>query len=239
MNRDLSNIAAYDVTVEEPEHIPALVELTQELGRYKPTLIGLDHQEGYENRHAMRGRYERFGDLEPGTEAFRRPDGGHTVYTDDSKYALTFGLPLENGDTKKANTYTEELHDFIDNRTDATFQRGERDLYLGGDQLIGVSQKFEDNSVILRGYWAEETPEVYDLMQKDGFSTQEIDAHQQAMEKSAAILGEQDFYQTVMDEFHAEELTSTELLDSPNDAAQALLEEDGYRDRKACFLERP
>lgn len=236
------NIQAYDIEVENPKHIPALVNLTQELGSYTPVMIGLDHQEGYEGRHAMRGRYEEFGDLEPGENVFRRPDGGNTVYTDDSKYALNFGLPLQPFDTKRANSYTEELHDFIDERTDVTFQRGERDLYLGGDQLFGVSQRFSDDSAVLRSYWAEEFPNVYDLMYKDGLSDEEIESHQQAMEKSADILGTQEFYQTVMDEFHADELTSTEFLRQHNvseESANQLLEESGSRERKVCFLERP
>ncbi|QKQ98933.1 hypothetical protein GKQ38_05475 [Candidatus Nanohaloarchaea archaeon] len=230
---------AYSIEVEEPAHIPDLVELTQELGSDNPALVGLDHQE---EGHAMRGRYERFGDLEPGEEAFRRPDGGHTVFSDESKYALTFGLPLQPGDTKRADTYTQQLHDFIDDRVEECFQRGARDLYLGGDQLVGVSQKFEEDSAVLRAYWAEEEPDIYDLMYKDGFSAREVEEHREAMEKSSEVLGGQDFYQTVMDEFNAEELTSTEFLEnyrsSLTEASDRLAREEGRRDRKACFLER-
>lgn len=238
-----SNIAAYDIEVEEPEHIPDLVNVTQELGKYRPVMIGLDHQEGYEGRHAMRGRYEGFGDLEPGVDVFRRPDGGNTVYTDDSKYALNFGFPLENSDQKKADTFTSTLHDFIDERTETTFQRGQRDLYLGDDQILGISQKFDEGSVVVRGYWAEEVSDVYDLMSQDGFSTEEIEAHQRAMRKSAEVMGEQDFYQTVMEEFQADELTSSEFLEKHTgkngSAADTLLEEEGVRRPRACFLERP
>ncbi|MFQ3308617.1 MAG: hypothetical protein ACI977_000860 [Candidatus Nanohaloarchaea archaeon] len=237
------NITAYDVKVEKPEHIPELVNLTQKVGQNTPIMIGLDHQEGYEGRHAMRGRYEDFGDLEPGEEVFRRPDGGNTVYTDDSKYALTFGVPLEPSEDKMANSYAEVLHDFIDERTDLTFQRGERDLYLGGDQLVGVSQRFHYESAVLRAYWAEEMPETYNLMYKDGLSDEQVEAHQQAMQKSADVLGGQDFYQTVMEEFHADELKSGDFLSyftsNPEKSAQELLEENGRHEAKVCFLERP
>lgn len=240
MNIIPEDLHAYDVTVDEPEHIPALVQLTQDLGSYTPVIIGLDHQE---DEHAMRGRYEEFGDLEPGEEVFRRPDGGHTVYTDDSKYALTFGLPMQPTDTKRANTYTDNLHDFINERTDTELQEGQRDLYLGGDQLIGVSQRLTDESTVLRGYWAEEIPEVYDLMYQDGLSEEDINAHQRAMRKSADVLGEQEFYQQIMDEFDARNVSSTDLLedhfDSPEQVAGELLEEEGVRERKVCFLERP
>lgn len=238
-----SETPAYDIEVEEPEHIPDLVAVTQELGSYGNILIGLDHQEGYEGRHAMRGRYEDLGDLEPGEEVFRRQDGGNTVYTDDSKYALTFGIPILPTDQKMANSYTEGLHEFINDRTDATFQRGQRDMYLGGDQIVGVSQKFGDESVVLRGYWAEDMPEIYDLMYQDGLSGEEVEAHQKAMEKSAEVMGGQGFYQTVMDEFHAEELTSTEFLEDHveniGETAEELLQEDNMREPKVCFLERP
>lgn len=235
-------IAAYDVEVEEPEHIPDLVNLTQEVGQYMPVMIGLNHHEGYDGPHAMRGRYEEFGDLEPGENVFRRPDGGKTVYTDDSKYALNIGAPLEPSEDKRANSYAEELHDFIDERTDMTFQRGERDLYLGGDQLFGVSQRFQSSSAVLRAYWAQEVPEVYDLMEDDGISEEEIGDHQQAMQKSAEVLGEQNFYQKVMDEFQAQELKSGDLLEYHNSngkSARELLEEEGIHEAKVCFLERP
>ncbi len=234
------NLAAYDVEVDDPSHIPELVELTQELGHYTPVLIGLDHQEGYEGRHAMRGRYEEFGNLEPGENAFRRPDGGNTVYTDDSKYALNFGVPLEPSEQKRAQTHTDELHDFVDERNDETFQSGERDLYLGGDQVMGTSQLFEDNSAVLRAYWAEEVPDVYDLMYQDGATQQEIENHQRAMQKAADTLGEQSFYEQVMDEFHADSLKSTELLDrfvdEPSRKAEELLKQDGSREHRICFL---
>lgn len=238
-----SNTAAYDIEVKDPEHIPDLVNVTQELGRYGNILIGLDHQEGYEGRHAMRGRYEDLGNLETGEEVFRRPDGGNTVYTDDSKYALNFGIPIPSVDQKKANTYTIALHDFIDDRTETTFQRGQRDLYLGGDQIVGISQRFGDESVVLRSYWAEDMPNVYDLIYKDGYSAEEVDSHQHAMQKSAEVMGEQEFYETVMDEFHANELTSTEFLENRveniGERAEQLLEEDNVRKPKICFLERP
>ena len=235
-----SDLRAYNIEVEEPEHIPDLVAVTQELGKHNTVIIGLDHQEA---RHAMRGRYEGLGDLEAGEDVFRRQDGGNTVYTDDSKYALNFGVPLQPVDHKKANTYTEGLHDFINERTDTTFQRGQRDMYMSGDQIVGTSQKFGEDSVVLRAYWAEEMLNVYDLMYKDGFSTEEVEAHQQAMQKSAEAMGGQEFYQTVMDEFHADGLTSTEFLgdhvETIGETAGRLLEEDNTREPKACFLERP
>lgn len=237
------NLVAYDVEVEDPRHIPDLVEATQQLGQYTPVLIGLDHQEGYEGRHAMRGRYEEFGELEAGENAFRRPDGGNTVYTDDSKYALNFGVPLEPVDQKKAQTLTDELHSFIDDRNDYSFQSGERDLYFGGDQIVGTSQIFGDESAVLRAYWAEEVPDVYDIMYQDGLSNDEIQSHQEAMEKSQDTMGDQDFYRKVLDEFHADELTSTEFLDKftdePGRKAEELLEMEGARERDVCFLTRP
>jgi lipoate-protein ligase A len=243
MSSEPSNPPAYDIKVEDPKHIPDLVNVTQELGKYNTVILGLDHQEGYEGRHAMRGRYEDLGDLEPGEEVFRRPDGGNTVYTDDSKYALNFGIPIPPVDHKKANTYTAGLHDFINERTDATLQEGQRDMYLGGDQIVGVSQRFGNESVVLRGYWAEDMPNVYDLMYKDGLSTEEVEAHQQAMQKSADVMGSQEFYQKVMDEFHADELTSTEFLEGRVEeigkTAEELLEETNTREPKVCFLERP
>lgn len=237
------NPLTYNIEVEEPEHIPDLVDVTQELGRYNTVIIGLDHQEGYDGRHAMRGRYEDLGNLEAGEDVFRRQDGGNTVYTDDSKYALNFGVPLQPVDHKKANTYTAGLHDFINERTDVTLQEGQRDMYLGGDQIVGASQKFGDESAVVRGYWAEEMPEIYDLMYQDGLSTEEVEAHQQAMQKSAEVMGGQEFYQKVMDEFHADELTSTEFLEGRVEdvgkTAEELLEETSNREPKVCFLERP
>jgi len=237
------NLVAYDVEVDDPRHIPDLVKITQELGAYTPVLIGLDHQEDCSDRHAMRGRYEDFGGLEPGEDVFRRPDGGKTVYTDDSKYALTFGSPLEPGDQKRAESYTQALHDFIDERTHITFQRGKRDLYLGGDQIIGVSQLFGPDSAVRRAYWAEEVPDIYDIMYRDGASKEEIRTHREAMEKSAEVLGEQNFYNQVMKELRADTVNSTEFLethvDKPGEEAERLLKEEGRREHGVCFLTRP
>ncbi|WEL23847.1 hypothetical protein [Candidatus Nanohalovita haloferacivicina] len=240
MNIEPEKTEAYSINVEDAAHIPDLVALTQELGQYKPVIIGLDHQE---EPHAMRGRYESTGDLIAGEEVYRRPDGGHTVFSDDSKYALTFGLPVEPFESKNADTLTEGVHDFIDDRTDQCFQRGARDLYTGGDQIVGVSQRLKGDSAVVRAYWAEDLPEVYGLMYRDGFSDEEMNRHQRAMEKSTEILGGQDFYKTVMEEFGVEETQdSGEFLRAhgiePGTLSEQLLEEEGKRERKACFLER-
>lgn len=83
---------------------------------------------------------------------------------------------------------------------------------------------------------------MYDLMEDDGISEEEIGDHQQAMQKSADVLGEQNFYQKVMDEFQAQELKSGDLLEFHNyngKSARELLEEEGIHEAKVCFLERP
>jgi hypothetical protein len=240
MNIAPDNVLAYDVEVEDARHIPDLVEITQELGSYTPVIIGLDHRQ---EPHAMRGRYEKLGDLKK-NEVFRRPDGGQTVYTDSSKYALNFGVNLDSGETKKADTGTTELHDFVAGRTGRNLDRGERDLYLdgvvAGDQVVGTSSRFQDDSAVLRAYWAEDIPDVYDLMYRDGFDYGEIARHRKAMERSREAL--EGLYRRTMDEFHADKLTSTELLEKmgmeSGKTAAELLEEEGVRNPDACFLRK-
>lgn len=239
MNIEPEKTEAYSINVADAAHIPDLVALTQELGRYKPVVIGLDHQE---EPHAMRGRYENTGSLTEG-EVYRRPDGGHTVFSDDSKYALTFGIPVEPFESKSADSLTEGLHDFIDDRADQCFQRGARDLYMRGDQIVGVSQRLKEDSAVVRAYWAEDIPEVYGLMYRDGFSNEDMALHQRAMDKSAELLGGQNFYETVMKEFGVEEThDSGEFLRAhginPGELSEQLLQEEGKRERKACFLEK-
>lgn len=235
------NLNAYDVEVEEAEHIPDLVEITQELGIHSPVLIGLDHKE---EPHAMRGRYEKKASLDEG-EVLRRQDGGKTVYSDVSKCALNFGVPIDSTQTKKADTYTSEVHDFISRRLGADFDRGDRDLYIDGvkdgDQVVGASSRFKNNSAVLRAYWAEDMPKVYHLMRKDGVGPQQRSAYRAAMEQSMETMD--GFYEQVMDEFNAYEISSTELIEAtgkqPGVLAQELLEEEGQREPDVCFLMKP
>jgi hypothetical protein len=247
---------AYNIEVEHPTHIPLIVELIGELADDEPVIAGLDHREekyadefpgdNYDGRHAMRGVNEQLSNnLEPGRNLFKRPDGGYTVYTDDTKFCEILGLPLEERNQKKASEltdwYLEDLAreiEWIEEEADLTIE--DRDLYSNRKQIIGTATRFNEKSVTTRGYFAEQIPEIYGLMAKDGATWSDMMRHRENMRESERILGENNFYEKRMDRYDTEEISSSEFLeenlDTENlDLEYTLLEDKSGMERRICF----
>jgi hypothetical protein len=245
----------YNIEVEHPTHIPLIVEVIGEISKEKPVIAGLDHREqeysgefpghGYDGRHAMRGGNEQISsNLEPGTNLFKRTDGGYTVYTDDTKFCEILGLPLEEQDQKKASELTDwylgELAREIESLEETDLTIEDRDLYSGNNQIIGTATKFRENSVTTRSYWAEKIPGIYDLMAKDGATWGEMMRHRENMRESERLLGENSLYQKRIERYDSQDITSSNFLEENLDLENlelpyTLLEEEEGMPRKICF----
>ncbi|PSH01421.1 MAG: hypothetical protein BRC26_03540 [Nanohaloarchaea archaeon QH_8_44_6] len=251
---DITNV--YNIEVEHPSHIPLIVEAVSRTAEEEPVAAGLNHQEEryanefpgekYEGKHVMRGVNEQLSsNLEPGMDIFKRPDSGQTVYTDDSKFCEILGIPFEDQNQKKASKltdwYLEDLQDDIEMLEEASRIRPQkRDLYSGKNQIISTATKPGEKSVTTRGYWAEEMPEVYSLMFRDGATWGEIMRHRENMKESKRVLGVNNFYEKRMDNYDTEDMTSKEFLEENLDLTDVelpytLLEENNGIPRKICF----
>ncbi|PSG99505.1 MAG: hypothetical protein BRC29_05305 [Nanohaloarchaea archaeon SW_7_43_1] len=252
--KDISNV--YNIEVEHPSHIPLIVEAVSRIADEEPVTAGLDHQEEkyanefprekYEGKHVMRGVNEQLSsNLEPGMNIFKRPDSGQTVYTDDSKFCEILGLPIEDQNQRKASELTDlhldNLQDDIEMLEETSYIRPEgKDLYSGKNQIIDTTTKLGGESVTTRGYWAEEIPEVYHLMFRDGATWGEIMRHRENMKESKRVLGENNFYEKRMDSYDAEKINSSEFLEENLDLTDvelpcSLLEENKGIRREISF----